>query len=302
MGARPLSLAAALLGAAACAHGPATEPKPANTAAAQPAAKHCPVETAKPGGHEAHASADCPEPEAHPGSSPQAKANPLGHGPHGAHDQGAHGHGHGHNPHPADHTCPTADHRFDDPAKWAKVFDDPARDAWQKPKVVVQALALAPGDKVADIGTGTGYFVPHLASAVPKGHVFAIDVEPKLLKHVKKRATAAKLSNVSTVLADKNDPKLPRGVNVVLLVDTYHHIGKRMDYFRGVQTKLAPKGRVVIVDFRMGKLPVGPPDSHKLPSKTVQQEMTTAGYALCSDRDILPHQYVLVFARPGQCP
>ncbi len=291
MAARTLSLAAAFAGAAAaCGHSP--PPKPASAVAAQPAAKYCPVDVGEPGGHEGHASADCPEPEAHSASNSHAQAHPHEHGEHGEH--ASH--------HPADHTCPTADHRFDDPAKWSKVFDDPARDAWQKPKVVVQALALAPEDKVADIGTGTGYFVPHLASAVPKGQVFAIDVEPKLLEHVKKRAAASKLTNVSTVLADKSDPKLPDGVNVVLLVDTYHHLGKRMDYFRDVQSKLAPKGRVVIVDFRMGKLPVGPPDSHKLPSKTVQQEMTKAGYALCSDRDILPHQYVLTFARAGQCP
>ncbi|HMR79044.1 MAG TPA: class I SAM-dependent methyltransferase, partial [Polyangiaceae bacterium] len=182
------------------------------------------------------------------------------------------------------------------------IFDDPARDAWQKKNNLVQSLGLKPNASVADVGTGTGYFVPHLAKAVPKGRVWAIDVEPKLLEHVKRRVATAKLPNVQTILADKGDPKLPDNTDVVLLVDTYHHLGKRMDYFRAVEKKLAPKGRVVIVDFRMGKLPVGPPDNHKLPPQTVKQEMQSAGYALCSDQNILPHQYVLTFARPKQCP
>jgi SAM-dependent methyltransferase len=273
--------------------------RPPVDAKAPHAANHCPAHdhAAHEGEPDAHAHhhepSECPHPEAHPPEH-HAKHHPehSGHHGDGAHTAEKH----------ADHTCPTADHRFDDPEKWAKIFDDPARDAWQKPGVVVSALALKPNASVADVGTGTGYFLPHLAKAVPQGRVWAIDVEPRLLDHVKKRAAAAKLTNVQTILADKDDPKLADGTDVVLLVDTYHHLGKRMDYFRAVQPKLAPKGRVVIVDFRMGKLPVGPPDSHKLPPQTVKQEMQAAGYALCSDQDILPHQYVLTFARPGQCP
>lgn len=265
----------------------ATSTAESSPARAHHAERHCP--TSPPPEHGHPGEGECVEPGHHHASREHHHAPPEEHG---------HGHvqGHGH-----DTTAPTVDHRFEDPEHWAKVFDDPARDAWQKPQTLVGVLGLSPDSRVADIGTGTGYFVPHLARAVPKGTVLAIDLEPKLLEHVKQRAAKAKLANVQTILAEKDDPKLPKDVNVVLVVDTYHHIGKRQDYFRAVQSKLAQGGRVVIVDFRKGKLPVGPPDPHKLAPDTVTAEMKNAGYELCREHDILPHQYVLSFGRPGQC-
>lgn len=213
---------------------------------------------------------------------------------HGHEHEHEHGHGHEH-----DDTKPTATHRFDNVEHWVKVFDDPARDAWQKPKEVVALLGLAETDTVADLGAGTGYFVPHLSKAVPKGKVIAIDVEEKLLTHVTDRAKKAGLSNVTTVLAGLDDPKLPDGVDLVLVVDTYHHIGQRIVYFRKVRERIGPKGKVAIVDFKLGKFPVGPPDSHKLAPEIVEKEMTSAGYQRCLRDDRLPYQYIFVFAE--QC-
>ena len=99
------------------------------------------------------------------------------------------------------------EHKFDDPARFAKSFDDPARDAWQMPARVIEALALKPGMKVADIGAGTGYFSMRLAK-VPAGiAVFAVDVEPAMIDHLKKRAATEKVTNVTTVLAGSREPK-----------------------------------------------------------------------------------------------
>ncbi len=107
-------------------------------------------------------------------------------------------------------------HKFDDPAKFAKSFDDPARDAWQMPSRVIESLALKPGMKVADIGAGTGYFSMRLAK-VPAGiTVFAVDVEPAMIDHLKKRAVTEKAGNVTTVLAGAASPNLPEPVDVVL--------------------------------------------------------------------------------------
>lgn len=190
---------------------------------------------------------------------------------------------------------PTADHRFEDAKAWSKVFDDPARDGWQRPEALVGELRIAPDETVVDLGTGTGYFVGHLAHAVPHGRVIAVDVEPNLLAYVEKRVTAAKLTNVVTRLAEKHDPKLDERIDLVLVVDTYHHIGQRSDYFRRLATKLTDRGRVVIVDFRIGKLPVGPPDHHKIAPDVVESEMKLAGYARCASWDGLLYQYVLEF-------
>jgi SAM-dependent methyltransferase len=191
---------------------------------------------------------------------------------------------------------PTADHRFEDPKYWSKVFDDPKRDEWQRPGELVRALAIAQNETIVDLGAGTGYMVPHLSRAVPKGRVLAIDVEPGLLRHIDERVKKVGLTNVTTRLATKSDPNLVEKVDLVLLVDAYHHIGGRTAYFRRVAERLTPGGRVVIVDFRLGKLPVGPGDDHKLAPEVVTREMTAGGYRLCESWDKLPYQYVLIFA------
>ncbi len=123
-------------------------------------------------------------------------------------------------------------HSFDNADEWAKRFEDPARDAWQKPDEVVAALALAPDAKVADVGSGTGYFAVRLARAVPRGHVYGADIEPDMARYLAERARREGLSNLTPVLAAADDAKLPEPVDLVLVVNTYHHIGEREAYFR----------------------------------------------------------------------
>jgi SAM-dependent methyltransferase len=190
---------------------------------------------------------------------------------------------------------PTADHRFEDPAYWSKVFDDPARDQWQRPAALVAALGIAHDETVVDLGAGTGYMAAHLSKAVPAGHVIAVDVEPELLRYLDARVKKAGLANVETRLAQADDPKLKELVDLVLVVDTYHHIGRRSAYFRRLSQRLSARGRVAIVDFKLGKFPVGPGDDHKLAPEVVTREMSAGGYRLCSSWDGLPYQYVLIF-------
>jgi ubiquinone/menaquinone biosynthesis C-methylase UbiE len=187
-------------------------------------------------------------------------------------------------------------HKFDDAEKWSKVFDDPKRDAWQKPDEVVRELGLKPNAVVADLGAGTGYFSMRLAKAMPKGKVIAIDTSQGMLDHIKQRAEQEGVKNVQTVLANTGDPMLPRAVDVVLVVDTYHHLSDRVAYFKRLSERLNKGGRVVVVDYKMGKLPVGPPDGHKIPREAIEDEMKRAGYQLCRSWDGLPYQHVLFFA------
>lgn len=190
-----------------------------------------------------------------------------------------------------------AHHRFDDAEHWSRVFDDPERDAWQKPEAVLDWLALRPTDVVVDLGAGTGYFTLRLARRVPQGKVIAVDIETEMIEHVRRRAKQHDIPNVEAILGTEDDPKLPDGIHLVLVVDTYHHIQDRTRYFQRVRQKLADAGRVVLVDFRMGKLPVGPPDEHKISPEKATSELTAAGYRACGSFDELPHQYVLAFCK-----
>jgi predicted methyltransferase len=188
----------------------------------------------------------------------------------------------------------THQHSFGDAEKWAKVFDDPERDAWQKPHEVIQALALKPDAIVADIGAGTGYFSMRFAHMVSRGRVYGVDTEPGMVKHLAERAKQAGLKNVTAVQAQPGDPRLPEKADLIIFVDVYHHVEERERYFRHLQGSLKPGGRIAVIDFRMDS-PVGPPQSARIEPDRVKAEMKRAGYALATQHDFLPNQYFLVF-------
>jgi SAM-dependent methyltransferase len=193
-------------------------------------------------------------------------------------------------------TPPTHQHRFGDAERWAHVFDDPERDAWQKPHQVIQALALKPDTVVADLGAGTGYFSVRLARMLPKGKVYAVDLEPDMVKYLGERAKREGLKNVTPVAAAPDDARLPGKVDLVLLVDVYHHIDDRERYFRKLAGSLAPGGRLAVIDFRLDSRR-GPPKSSRIDPGRVKAELAKAGYALSAEHAFLPDQYFLEFAR-----
>jgi len=186
---------------------------------------------------------------------------------------------------------------FDDVEYWRKVFDDPARDQWQKPHELVKALGVRPGMVVADLGAGTGYLSHHLAGAVgADGTVLVVETEPNLVVHLRKRAEEERTPNVVPILASADNPRLPaRGVDLVIVLDTYHHVDDRIAYFRALHRALRQDGRVAVVDWHKRELPVGPPPDHKLAREQVVEEMRAAGWSLAQELDLLPYQYVLVF-------
>jgi len=185
-------------------------------------------------------------------------------------------------------------HRFDDPEKFAKSFDDPARDAWQMPAKVIDTLGLKDGMSVADIGAGTGYFSMRLAKASPGLMVFAADIEPAMVEYLRKRAMSEHLKNVVAVLAGAGSPNLPKPVDLVLVVDTYHHLPDRVAYFRELKKSLTPSGRVAIIDFRKDA-PQGPPVEFRFTPEQIEAEFTQAGFRLESTHDFLPRQHFLIF-------
>lgn len=185
------------------------------------------------------------------------------------------------------------DHKFDDPARFARSFDDPARDAWQMPARVIDALQLKPGMAVADIGAGTGYFSMRLAR-VPGVTVFAVDIEPKMIDYLKQRAQKERLTNITGVVAGAASANLPRPLDLILIVDTYHHLPDRTAYFRELRKSLKPGARIAIVDFRKDA-PDGPPAHFRFTPQQIEDEMKQAGYTLQSAHDFLPRQHFLIF-------
>lgn len=191
---------------------------------------------------------------------------------------------------------PARQHSFDDPQRWSRLFDDPARDQWQKPDEVIRALALKPSDRVADIGAGTGYFAVRLARAAPQGVVYAVDIAPKMVAHLSERAKKEGLANIRPVQASAASPNLPEPVDLVLVVNTYHHIENRPDYFRKLKGSLRDGGRVAIIDFTLDA-PEGPPKRLRLSAERITKEMQQAGYTLARSQAFLPRQNFLEFTR-----
>ena len=203
-----------------------------------------------------------------------------------------------HSGHDHDHAHEaTVTHPFDDVERWVDVFDDPNRAEWQKPDRIPRALGLRAGMAVADIGAGTGYFLKFFSAAVgPSGKVYAVDVEPKLVAHMRQRSIQEKTANVTVILGAPDDPKLPAAaLDVIFICDTWHHINDRIDYLALLARALKPGGSVAIVDFHKREAPVGPPTEHKMAREEVVAEFAEAGWTLASESDILPYQYLLIF-------
>jgi ubiquinone/menaquinone biosynthesis C-methylase UbiE len=185
-------------------------------------------------------------------------------------------------------------HRFDDADKWAQMFDAPDRDAWQRPDEVVTVMEPMPGQTIADVGAGTGYFLSRLSRAVgPEGRVLGIDIEPSMVDHMRSRADREGLKNVEALVAKADDPGLaPASADRILIVNTWHHIASRGAYAAKLRAALAPGGAVFIVDFTE-EAERGPPREHRLSAEAVIAELIEGGLAAEVVAEGLPDQYIV---------
>ncbi len=208
-------------------------------------------------------------------------------GEHTGHDGAMACHGHG----------PEGD--FTDAECFARMFDAPERDAWQRPDDVVALLALREGMTVVDLGAGTGYFASRLSSAVgPTGTVLALDVEPAMLDYMQARFQREELRNVALRQIPTDSADLAaESVDRILIVNTWHHIEHRTRYAEGLRDALREGGTITIVDFTLESTE-GPPRGIRLTTAVVIEELTAAGLHAEVAPESLPNQWV-VRARAG---
>jgi predicted RNA methylase len=179
-----------------------------------------------------------------------------------------------------------------------KTYEDPSRELWQNPDLVVEKLGNLNGKIIADIGVGTGYFTFKMANSAEK--VIAIDVENKFLEYIEERKFelrgAPTVRKIETRLCEPDDPLLkPEEADIALIVDTYHFIEKkRVEYMTIVHRGLKEKGVVMLVDYKGGEMPVGPPEQIKVDLDIVLKELKEAGFIVQEiDTTSLQFQYII---------
>jgi ubiquinone/menaquinone biosynthesis C-methylase UbiE len=170
----------------------------------------------------------------------------------------------------------------------------PGRDARQNPDEVISALALEPGDKVADIGAGSGYFTFRIARAVaPGGRVFAVDTDQGMLELIAEHPEAV-ASQITTVQARAGDPELPEPVDLVFLSHSFHHLPSQRSWFAAVRSLLRDGGRVAILEPRPGGF-FSRLFGHATAPEEISAVMQDAGYRLLASHEVVATDSLLEF-------
>jgi SAM-dependent methyltransferase len=187
---------------------------------------------------------------------------------------------------------------FADVEKYIAFLERPDRAVWQKPDAIVAALGLTGGETVVDLGAGSGYFTFRLAKALPQGRVVAADIEPEMIRHIHHKLTSEGISNVEASLIKPDDPGIPGDADLVFVCDVLHHVPDRAAWLGKVASEMRPGARLVLVEFKEGNLPEGPPESVKITRAQMVELAAKAGLSLDSERaDLLPYQTFLVFRK-----
>jgi ubiquinone/menaquinone biosynthesis C-methylase UbiE len=169
----------------------------------------------------------------------------------------------------------------------------------EEPDIALDALKLAPGSTVADVGAGSGYMTVKLAEKVgPTGKVYANDIQPQMLTMLRQRLQQQKISNVELVLGTYDDPRLPPdALDLILMVDVYHEFSEPQKMLRGMHASLKPGGRLVLLEYRKEdpSIPIRP--DHKMSVAEAKMEVEAEGFTLANVDERLPRQHILIFTR-----
>lgn len=186
-------------------------------------------------------------------------------------------------------------------AEW---LDRPERSREEQPERALGVIGVRPGQVVADVGAGSGYYTIRLARRVaPGGTVYATDIQPQMLALLARRLAKEKVAGVVPVLATADDPRLPEGtLDVVLMVDVYHELAKPQETLRRLRRTLKPDGRLVLIEFRKEDPNVPIRLEHKMSVAEAKLELEAEGFRLARVSDVLPWQHILVFGVAAQPP
>ncbi len=182
------------------------------------------------------------------------------------------------------------------PAKeYIKILEDPHRIDRLRPEKIIAALGLKSGSVVADIGSGSGLFTRPLAKTVlPRGWVFAVDIDPQLLEHVARTSREQGIANFTTILGRQNSPGLPpQSVDLVFVCDTLHHIANRQAYLSNVKAVLKPGARLAILDF-VKNWPAGH-ESMRFTLQDLEQWIAAAGFVKTGEYSFVPDNFFHIY-------
>jgi ubiquinone/menaquinone biosynthesis C-methylase UbiE len=183
-------------------------------------------------------------------------------------------------------------------ARW---LNRKTRQQEERTDLLLAKLPISPGDNIADIGAGTGFFsVPMAEVTGTNGTVYAVDIQPEMLARTQKRATKAGITNIKLVLATEKSPGLPADtLNMVLLVDAYHEFAWPWEVMTAVYASLVPGGTVVLIEYREEDPDVPILRLHKMSEQQARKEMSAVGFEFVENAEFLPQQHFLVFRKPA---
>jgi SAM-dependent methyltransferase len=169
-------------------------------------------------------------------------------------------------------------------------------------RMLLEALAIREGMRICDMGCGNGFYTLELARLVgPTGIVYAVDIQPEMLRLLAGRAGEDDLKNIRPILGTPSDPRLPQGgVDMVLCVDVYHEFSHPAQMLARIRDSLADDGVLVLAEFRAEDPAVPIKPLHKMTKAQVRAELAAAGFAPVREFDRLPWQHLLFFrVAPG---
>lgn len=183
-------------------------------------------------------------------------------------------------------------------------LERPEREQEEQPSKLIEALQLKPGQVIADVGAGSGYYSFRMAEKVgPGGKVLAVDIQPQMLELIRQRKKARKIDNVEPVLGTETDAKLPAGsVDLILLVDVYHEFAQPFEMVENLVKALKPGGRLVFVEFRLEDANVPIKLVHKMSEKQVIKEMEPHPLKHVETNGVLPWQHIVIFEKKADRP
>jgi 2-polyprenyl-3-methyl-5-hydroxy-6-metoxy-1,4-benzoquinol methylase len=188
---------------------------------------------------------------------------------------------------------------FEEVDKYIQFLERSDRAVWQKPDEVVQALGLRGNEVVFDLGAGSGYFSFRFAAALPAGKVIAADTEGEMIRHIHHRAMTEGVQNVEVKLIKPSDPEVDASADLVFICDVLHHVTDRPSWLRKLASGMKSGARLVLIEFKEGKLPEGPPEGAKIPRAELVSLATGARLVLAKEHEgLLPYQVFLEFRKP----